>query len=605
MSTFSKERGRLIAVAGLAAAVAVGSGKASSQEQVNWDMQSAFASSFRALGTSGVRFSDRVRSMSGGRFDLTFHEPGALAPALETFRAVSAGTIDAGWTTSGYHTGTLGEGITFFTSVPFGPNFGEFLAWKQHGGGQKLREELYNAHGVTALDSFCIGPETSGWFKEEITDPARQLRGLKMRFFGLGAEVMKKMGVSTVLLAGRDILPALRSGEIDAAELSMPMVDIDLRFHEAATYNYFPGWHQQVSCSELLMNEQRYDALPEAYRSMLKAAAAEQTTVTFAETEAENPAAMRKMKEQYGVEHPRWRDETLRRFEEAWQEVVAEKSASDAGFKRIADSYFAFRETYRIWGEAQAMKATYLDDEEPAAPSTTLFPLFVAKDDVRGLQGFARITNLSDEPGTVTIHATDDAGRSAGEDGVLLSLGALQTRHFNSADLEDGSSGKGLTGSTGDGSGNWRLEIASELDIDARAFVRTTDGFVTSMQRLAVETEEGSMRYRVPTFNPGRNENQQSSLRLINPGVSVANVAIDGVDDRGDAPAGGTVRLELAPGVARTLTAKQLEEGGSDFTGNFEAGSGKWQLFVSSDRPLHVMSLLYSRATGNLTNVSQ
>ena len=267
-----KERGRLIAVAGLAAAVAVGSGKASSQEQVNWDMQSAFASSFRALGTSGVRFSDRVRSMSGGRFDLTFHEPGALAPALETFRAVSAGTIDAGWTTSGYHTGTLGEGITFFTSVPFGPNFGEFLAWKQHGGGQELREELYNAHGVTALDSFCIGPETSGWFKEEITDPARQLRGLKMRFFGLGAKVMEKMGVSTVLLAGRDILPALRSGEIDATEFSMPMVDINLRFHEEATYNYFPGWHQQVSCSELLMNEQRYDALPEAYRSMLKAA---------------------------------------------------------------------------------------------------------------------------------------------------------------------------------------------------------------------------------------------------------------------------------------------------------------------------------------------
>ena len=136
--------------------------------------------------------------MSDGRFDLTFHEPGALVPASEIFGAVSAGTIDAGWTAPGYHTGTLGDGITFFTTVPFGPPLGEFLAWKQHGGGQELREELYNAHGVTALDSFCIGPETSGWFKEEITDPARQLPGLKMRFFGLGAEVMQKMGVSTV-----------------------------------------------------------------------------------------------------------------------------------------------------------------------------------------------------------------------------------------------------------------------------------------------------------------------------------------------------------------------------------------------------------------------
>ena len=227
----------------------------------------------------------------------------------------------------------------------------------------------------------------------------------------------------------------------------------------------------------------------------------------------------------------------------------------------------------------------------------------MAKDDTRGLQGFARITNLSDEPGTVTIHAKDDAGMSGGE--ILLSLDALQTRHFNSGDLEDGNRGKGLTGSIGDGSGNWRLEIATDLDIEARAFIRTSDGFVTSMQRLAAETEEGSMRYRVPIFNPGKNERQQSSLRLINPGASVATIAIDGVDDLGDAPAGGTVRLTLAPGVARTLTAKQLEEGGSDFTGNSEAGSGKWQLFVSSDRPLHVMSLLYSRETGNLTNISQ
>ena len=99
---------------------------------------------------------------------------------------------------------------------------------------------------------------------------------------------------------------------------------------------------------------------------------------------------MRKMEEQYGVEYRRWPDETLRQFEEAWEEVVEERSASDAGFKKIADSYFEFRRSYRIWGEAQAMKVTYLDDEEPAAPSTTLFPLFMAKDDTRGLQGFAR-----------------------------------------------------------------------------------------------------------------------------------------------------------------------------------------------------------------------
>ena len=37
-----------------------------------------------------------------------------------------------------------------------------------------------------------------------------------MRFFGLGAEVMQKLGVSTSLLAGGDIFPALERGAIDA-----------------------------------------------------------------------------------------------------------------------------------------------------------------------------------------------------------------------------------------------------------------------------------------------------------------------------------------------------------------------------------------------------
>ena len=44
--------------------------------------------------------------------------------------------------------------------MPFGPNFGEFLAWKWYGGGNKLREEVYAKHDLYAVDCFCIGPET-------------------------------------------------------------------------------------------------------------------------------------------------------------------------------------------------------------------------------------------------------------------------------------------------------------------------------------------------------------------------------------------------------------------------------------------------------------
>jgi TRAP-type mannitol/chloroaromatic compound transport system substrate-binding protein len=44
-------------------------------------------------------------------------------------------------------------------------------------------------------------------------------------------------------------------------------------------------------------------------------------------------------------------------------EVVEEESAKDPLFKKIADDYFSFRKQYAIWGEAQAMKPTYLKKE--------------------------------------------------------------------------------------------------------------------------------------------------------------------------------------------------------------------------------------------------
>ncbi|MCG8548071.1 MAG: TRAP transporter substrate-binding protein, partial [Alphaproteobacteria bacterium] len=274
--------------------------------------------------------------MSDGKLQIKFHEPGALVPALECFDAASKGSVDACWTTPGYHTGKY-PALAFFTAVPFGPQIGEFTAWKRFGGGDELRAEIYGKHGLIAFDNFCIGPETSGWFKNEIKS-LEELKGLKMRFFGLGAKVMQKMGVSTQLLAGADIYPALERGVIDATEFSMPDIDIKLGFYQIAKNNYYPGWHQQVSCSEILMNKAKFDALPDNYKAMIEIAAGESITHTYAATEAKNPAAMGEMLSKYGVTNRRWDDETLKQLEKAWLEVVKEESAKDAYFKKVADS---------------------------------------------------------------------------------------------------------------------------------------------------------------------------------------------------------------------------------------------------------------------------
>lgn len=348
------------AVAVAAVAIAAGLGfatDADAQERVRWKMQSTFGSTLTHLGPSGLRFAEDVRRMSGGNFDIKFFEPNALVPSLECFDAASKGSVDACWTTAGYHAGKI-PAVQFFTTVPFGPQLGEFLGWMWFGGGDELRQEIYGEHGLRVFYAQCIGPETSGWFKNPVGS-LEELRGMKMRFFGLGAQVMQKLGVSTQLLAAAEIYPALERGVIDATEFSMPNMDIKLGFYQVAKNNYYPGWHQQISCNEFLVNKEKFDALPDEYKAMVEVAAGRQVIYTYAETEAQNFQAMGEMKEKYGVTNRRWTDEQLAVFEKAWLEVLAEKSAEDALFKKVADHYLAFREKYKLWGEAQFLKATY------------------------------------------------------------------------------------------------------------------------------------------------------------------------------------------------------------------------------------------------------
>lgn len=348
-----------VAVIGIVCVVGIALGTGVSEaKKVRWKMQAAWGSKLPHLGTSAPRFCDNVKVMSGGSLVIKHFEPGALVPALECFDSVSKGSIDCAWTTPGYSTGKI-PALSFFTAVPFGPGFGEYLAWLRYGGGQKIWNELYAPHNLIAFPALAHGPETSGWFRKEITS-LDQLKGMKMRFFGLGAKIMQKMGVSTQLLAGGDIYPALEKGVIDATEFSMPTMDISYGFYQIAKYNYFPGWHQRTSMDSLMMNKQKYEGLSEQHKRIIQVALGDSISYVFAHSEAENFVALQEMQNKHGVKIKRWPDSTLALFEKAWREVVVEESAKDPVFKKVADSYFSFRKKYKIWKDAQALEATYL-----------------------------------------------------------------------------------------------------------------------------------------------------------------------------------------------------------------------------------------------------
>ncbi|MCZ0943970.1 MAG: hypothetical protein OXJ53_13000, partial [Gammaproteobacteria bacterium] len=213
-------------------------------------------------------------------------------------------------------------------------------------------------------------------------------------------------------------------------------------------------------------------------------------------------------------------------------------------------------------------------------------------------EGFMRVVNRSGREGAVAITAFDDMGAEHGP--VSLSLGPRESRHFNSGELEAGSPAKGLDGSTGAGSGNWRLELdGGDLDFEALAYVRTDDGFVTAMHEVAPDAGGAA---RIAFLNPGSNNGQESVLRLANGDDDAAFITVTAIDDAGRA-GGAPITLELPAGHAAEVTAKALEEGSGGLSGALGDGQGKWRLCVEADGPVTAMSLLET-PTGHLTNLS-
>ena len=224
-----------------------------------------------------------------------------------------------------------------------------------------------------------------------------------------------------------------------------------------------------------------------------------------------------------------------------------------------------------------------------AAGETQTVPLFAPADDgIR--QGFARVVNLSDRAGTVSVRARDDAGALRR---TSFDIAASAVRHFNSDDLERGNAAKGMAG-VGDGAGDWHLALDSDLPIAVSAYLRTDDGFLTAMNAVVARGPDSV--HRVMTFNPASNADRESRLRLVNQSGRATTATVRGVDDHG-APGDSPATVALPPNGARTLSARELEDMG------LGDGAGKWRLLVSAPEPIAVMSLMSTRV-GYLTNLS-
>jgi len=220
---------------------------------------------------------------------------------------------------------------------------------------------------------------------------------------------------------------------------------------------------------------------------------------------------------------------------------------------------------------------------------------------------FLRVVNLTANTSSVTIIGIDDNGiTSSGT--VTFILASNQSKQMNMRDLENGNTskgltGKGLTGSLGNGTGKWRLNVTSSLDLQVMSLIRTPDGFVTNLSSMVDTNDAG--KHIIYFANPATETVKTTFLRIINTTNQTGTITISGIDDTGNVAPNGVVTFELGALAAKQMTVSDLENGntGKGLIGTLGDGTGRWQLTVSADVTIDVMSLIRT-PDGFLTNLS-
>src|SRR5215475_6257230 len=301
------------------------------------------------LHTGAVRLAQTIGAATGGRIKIDVYPAGALVRPFETFDAVSAGVADMYHSYEGYFAGRS-PALQFFATVPFGFTADELFAWVHYGGGQELWDALNGQFNVKSLLCGSTGCQMGGWFTREVTSP-NGFKGLRYRMAGPGAEVLRRLGAIVVTLPVSEIMPALRSGAIDASEWVGPWLDVALGLNKAAGYYYFPGFHEPGSAQAVGINRSVWESCDARERRIIEAVAAAEYASSLAQFNANNALSLRKLRGEGTVKILKFDNSLLKAFLAVSNDVVAEIGARDELSRKIYASYQEFRVSIMNWSD--------------------------------------------------------------------------------------------------------------------------------------------------------------------------------------------------------------------------------------------------------------
>lgn len=335
---------------GGAAAVAGGAlaAPAIAQEHpsINWRMASSFPHSLDVLFGSAGELAQRLAEASDGRFKIQTFAAGEIVPALDAINATGDGTVECAHSV-GYYNWGRDPAFACGAELPFTFSARSKNAFSYHGGGIELYNQFLEQYNLVSYPVGNTGTQMGGWYRNEINS-IEDMRGLKIRIGGLAGLVLERMGAVPQQIAAGDIYPSLERGTIDAAEWIGPYDDAKLGFQKVAPYYYYPGFWEGGPTVSLFVNKARWDALPDAYKSLLRTCCQAVDSSVLARYDRLNPAALKELVGG-GAQLRSFSEDIMRQAFDVTHEIYAEISAENEWFKRQYEAMLEFRDDWYLY----------------------------------------------------------------------------------------------------------------------------------------------------------------------------------------------------------------------------------------------------------------
>ena len=291
--------------------------RASAADAVKLKVQTAWDAG--TLGyTKFMEFCKHVGEMSEGKLTIEGFPAGAIVGTFEMFDAVKAGVFDGMHCFDVYWPGKMPI-ATFLSSYPFAldrPD--QWETWYEELGGKELARAAYAKHNM-----HYIGPIQHDDNLIHSKVPIRSFedfQGKKIRYpGGIIADIYRAAGVSTVLLPGGEVYPALEKGVVDAADYVGAAINFNLGFGEIAKFIIMgppstPCLHQPVDLMSLEINVNSWKKIPPHLQQMLEAAVKEHSWDQYTAIQKADIAAFERLQKEQGVEVIRLKESDIEKF---------------------------------------------------------------------------------------------------------------------------------------------------------------------------------------------------------------------------------------------------------------------------------------------------